>query len=51
MTYSIARQVEGTFEEAIARVTEASKLEGFGALTEIDLAKTLTTKLDKDFPP
>ena len=51
MTYYIARQVEGTFDEAIVRVTEALKAEGFGVLTEIDVAKTLKTKLDKDFRP
>ena len=51
MTYYIARQVEGTFEEAIVHVTEALKAEGFGVLTEIDVAKTLKTKLDKDFRP
>jgi uncharacterized protein (DUF302 family) len=51
MTYYIARQVNGTFEAAIARVTEALKVEGFGVLTEIDVAKTLKTKLDKEFRP
>jgi uncharacterized protein (DUF302 family) len=34
------RIVEGTFEGAIERVTEALKAEGFGILTEIDVRKT-----------
>ena len=51
MTYYIARQVDGTFDEAIAHVTEALKAEGFSVLTEIDVAKTLKTKLNKDFRP
>jgi uncharacterized protein (DUF302 family) len=51
MNYHISRTIEGGFDEAIARVTEALKAEGFGVLTEIDVAATLKTKLDKDFRP
>ena len=36
------------FEEAIEQVTNELKKEGFGILTEIDLKKTLKTKLDVD---
>ena len=39
------------FGSAVARVTEALKTEGFGVLTEIDVAATLKTKLDIDRPP
>ena len=38
-----------SFEEAIERVTEVLKREGFGVLTEIDVKATLKKKLDVDF--
>lgn len=37
------------YDEAIVRVTEALKSEGFGVLTEIDVKETLKRKLDVDF--
>ena len=40
-----------SFDEAIERVTDALKEEGFGILTEIDVKETLKRKLDEDFRP
>ena len=40
-----------SFEEAIEKVTNALKEEGFGVLTEIDVQATLKKKLDEDFRP
>jgi uncharacterized protein (DUF302 family) len=40
-----------SFEEAIARVTDALKEEGFGVLSDIDVSQTLKKKLDVDFKP
>ena len=38
-----------SFEDTIAKTTEALKSEGFGVLTEIDIKSTLKKKLDVDF--
>lgn len=48
MNFYMNRIVDGTFEGAIERVTEALKTEGFGILTEIDVQKTMKAKLGKD---
>src|SRR5690606_34348988 len=48
-SYGISRKVELGFEEAVSRVTETLKEEGFGVLTEIDLKAKFKEKLDKDF--
>lgn len=52
MRYYIKKEVKGlSFEQAIQKVTEALKDEGFGILTEIDVSETLKKKLDVDFKP
>lgn len=38
-----------TFEDALSKTVAALKEEGFGVLTEIDIQKTLKSKLDVDF--
>jgi len=50
-TYYFNKTVEMPFDEAIERVTEELKKEGFGVLTEIDVQTTLKKKLDVDFRP
>ena len=47
--YSIKREVELQYDEAIEAVTEELKKEGFGVLTEIDVKATLKKKIDQDF--
>ena len=49
MSYAFTREVNLTYEEAIVKVTEELKKEGFGVLTEIDVKATLKKKLDVDF--
>ncbi|MGY5847563.1 DUF302 domain-containing protein [Salegentibacter sp. HM20] len=38
-----------SFDQAIEKVTEELKKEGFGVLTEIDVKETLKKKIDVDF--
>jgi uncharacterized protein (DUF302 family) len=40
-----------TYDQAIAKVTEALKQEGFGVLTEIDVKETLKKKINVDVRP
>lgn len=49
MEYYFSKTITSSFEDAIERVTEALKAEGFGILTEIDIKATLKKKLDVDF--
>ncbi|WP_320815055.1 DUF302 domain-containing protein [Flavobacterium sp.] len=49
MEYYFSKTITDSFENAIQKVTEALKAEGFGILTEIDLKETLKKKLDVDF--
>lgn len=49
MSYCFSKEVTVGFEEAISRVTEELKKEGFGILTEIDVTATLKKKLNVDF--
>jgi uncharacterized protein (DUF302 family) len=51
MTYNISRKTTGDFDAVIGRVKDALKSEGFGVLTEIDVAGTLKAKIGKDFRP
>lgn len=44
-------RIQTSYEEALPRVIEALKAEGFGVLTEIDVRETLKKKLDVDFRP
>jgi uncharacterized protein (DUF302 family) len=49
MKYYFEKTVNSSFEDAVEQVTEELKKEGFGVLTEIDVADTFKKKLDVDF--
>jgi len=49
MSYYFSKTLKISFDEAVARVNEALKKEGFGILTEIDVKETLKKKLNVDF--
>jgi uncharacterized protein (DUF302 family) len=49
--YGFSVSVSGTLDAVRSRVTEELQKEGFGVLTEIDVAATLKKKLDIDRRP
>jgi len=49
MSYYFSKTLKTSFEDAVTKVTEELKKEGFGILTEIDVKATLKKKLDVDF--
>lgn len=51
MTYYFSKTLDAPFEAATARAREALAQEGFGVVSEIDIAKTLKAKIGADFRP
>jgi uncharacterized protein (DUF302 family) len=49
MSYYFSKTVQTTFDDAVSRVVEELKKEGFGLLMEIDVQETLKKKLNVDF--
>jgi uncharacterized protein (DUF302 family) len=49
--YGFGRTVTAGYAEVVGRVREALKQEGFGIITEIDVATTIKEKLDRDVAP
>jgi uncharacterized protein (DUF302 family) len=48
-SYGIQKTLDIPFDDALAKIPDALKAEGFGILTEIDVKETLKKKLDVDF--
>ena len=49
MSYYFSKILNVSFEEAISKVTDELKKEGFGILTDIDVKEALKKKLNVDF--
>ena len=49
MQYSFNKILDMSFDDALNRVVDELKKEGFGVLTDIDVQMTLKKKLDVDF--
>jgi uncharacterized protein (DUF302 family) len=50
-TYTLSATLAQPYDAAVAATREALADQGFGILTEIDLAATMKAKLDVDLPP
>ncbi len=49
MSYYFNKTLHISFDDAITKVTEELKKEGFGILTEINVKEAMKKKLNKDF--
>ncbi|OQP66574.1 hypothetical protein A3860_13925 [Niastella vici] len=49
MNYNISKKLQISFQEAINKVTDELKKEGFGIITEIDLKEKFKEKIGVDF--
>lgn len=49
MSYYFNKTLNMSFDDAVAKVTEELKKEGFGILTDIDVQEALRKKMDVDF--
>jgi len=49
VSYYFSKDLDMSFDEAVTKVIEALKKEGFGVLTDINVRETLRKKLDVEF--
>ncbi len=49
--FGFGKVVEGSFDDAVDKVTAELQKEGFGVLSDIDVAAKMKEKIDKDMPP
>jgi uncharacterized protein (DUF302 family) len=49
--FGFGKVVDASFDEAVEKVTAELANEGFGILSDIDVAAKMKEKLDKDMPP
>ncbi len=49
--FGFGKVVDGNFDDALEKVTAELEKEGFGVLSDIDVAAKMKAKLDKDMPP
>lgn len=49
MTYYFSKMVELGFDDAVGRVTQVLKEQGFGIISDIDVKDILKRKIDVDF--
>ena len=49
--YGFGKTVDLSFDAAVEKVTRELQKEGFGVLTDIDVAATLKKKLNQEMPP
>jgi uncharacterized protein (DUF302 family) len=49
--YGFGKTVDMPFDDAIVHVTQALQVEGFGILSDIDVAGAMKKKLNQDMPP
>ena len=51
MNYHFSKTIKANMDQAIEKVTEELKKEGFGILMDINIQKTFKEKIDVDFRP
>lgn len=49
--YGFRKAIDISFQEAVTKLMQALQQEGFGILSDIDVAATLKKKIGRDIPP